>query len=59
MPKASEIFHDSDVVDCDIAECSDEAVNVVGVLSSSTKRLYKCRRHTSRWDEVVIGPGPL
>jgi hypothetical protein len=34
-------------------------VNVVRVLSSSTKRLYKCRRHTSRWDEVVIGPGPL
>lgn len=44
---------------CNISSCSDAADNAVEVIKDGKpKTIYRCQKHTSRWDKVLVGPGP-
>lgn len=59
-------MHVDDLITCQ-ENCPREGVNVVEQrrMDSRGRRVtdfilrYKCREHTSKYDRLIVGPGPL
>lgn len=45
---------------CMITGCTNEPENTVRIIRNDhSQYAYKCRAHTSKYDTLVLGPGPL